>query len=263
MSEKARITFSVEPRVKEHLKALAEKSGMSLSEWIRRNLLAASAAQLVTEQAHQGVPPMAQYSPDVTTGLPGTPPAFQVPFGPVPALERPRRVEAGEEPLPAPPGPVVPPPAPPPAPTEADEAGPPEPPVWVLLPDSNPGSYWLHYVEVGETLESIAARYYGNHQQYRRIARANNIYDPYVIYRGQPLVVPKPELPDHMLSAFTTGYQPWLTHRVQPGESLSDIAAHYYGNRGEYWRIALCNNVFPPSYCINANDVLDIPARVD
>jgi nucleoid-associated protein YgaU len=52
----------------------------------------------------------------------------------------------------------------------------------------------------------------------------------------------------------------WQNHLVRAGETLGNIAAQYYGNSGEYWRIANCNNVQPPNYIIYAGDVLAIPA---
>jgi nucleoid-associated protein YgaU len=43
---------------------------------------------------------------------------------------------------------------------------------------------------------------------------------------------------------------------------LSNISAQYYGNSGDYWRIANCNNIQPPSYIIYVGDSLAIPAPV-
>lgn len=238
MSKKVRITFEVEPEIKEHLKTLAEMSDLSLSGWIRRCLRAASAAQLVMERAMQGMSPVEQYIPDAALGLPKTPPAFQVVLGPVPAPEHPS-VEAIEEK--SPPGP---------------------PPVRILLPESNPASHWLHHIEWGETLSDVAARYYGDASLYRRIARANDIAYLDLIYAGQPLVIPKPELSDGLLDAWKTATE-WKTHTVQPGETLNTIAAHYYGNGDEYWRIALRNSILPPEYKITPGEALTIPEKVE
>ena len=48
----------------------------------------------------------------------------------------------------------------------------------------------IHTVVRGETLGSIAARYYGDSGRYREIAAANGILPPYAIEVGQPLVIP-------------------------------------------------------------------------
>jgi len=243
--KKVRVTFLVEPAVKEYMRQQAQEKHdfRYLSPWIRACLEASYVAQDITDRIAQAVEPTAQYVQRQELLLLETPPAFLVPFGPVPALERRLPVEPS---LPMP-----------------EEAPPsPEPPVIELLPGSNPGSYWTHIVQPGDSLSSIAAKYYGTPGRYMRIAKANNIRPPYVIYVGQQLVVPKPELATSALKVFSSGCHTWCTHTVQPGETLRTIAEHYYGNGNEYWRIANCNNVLPPNYTIYVGDTLSIPARV-
>ncbi|WP_232664230.1 LysM peptidoglycan-binding domain-containing protein [Pseudonocardia sp. TRM90224] len=47
-----------------------------------------------------------------------------------------------------------------------------------------------YVVESGDTLSAIAERFYGNANDYRRIAEANGIANPDLIHPGQQLVIP-------------------------------------------------------------------------
>lgn len=50
-----------------------------------------------------------------------------------------------------------------------------------------------HQVQVGETLDRIAAKHYGDSTQWRRIATANGISDPLAIRPGTRLSIPRRE----------------------------------------------------------------------
>lgn len=56
-----------------------------------------------------------------------------------------------------------------------------------------PAPHRVHQVQVGDTLDRLAARYYGDSGLWRRIALANRVVDPLAIPLGTLLVVPKPE----------------------------------------------------------------------
>lgn len=240
--KKVRVTFEVEPTEKEYMRAQAKgRYDFALAQWIRACLRASYVAQDITDQVAQAKPPIEQYvGPREELLLEETPPAFLVPFGPTPALERPEpfTLEEGEVPL--------------------------EPPVVELLPDSNPGSYLEHRVQPGETLCGIARHYYGISSEFKRIADANAIPPPWNIYAGVKLVIPKSELDGVGVApkVFATSAPPWTTHVVQQGDTLYSIAAQYYGEGSEYWRIANANNVPPPNYTIYAGYRLNIPAMV-
>lgn len=90
-------------------------------------------------------------------------------------------------------------------------------------------SYIIHVVRPGETLSSIA-RYYGVNMW--AIARANNILNPNRIYVGQRLVIP-------------TGGSGGFYHVVQPGETLTRIAARYGVTT---WAIAQANGLYNINY---------------
>ncbi len=88
----------------------------------------------------------------------------------------------------------------------------------------------VHYVvKRGDTLSDIALHFYGNGDApfWRRIYDANKAVigpDPNLIRPGEDLVIPFPaSLPTHYV--------------VKQGDSLSEIALHFYGNGTEpYWR---------------------------
>lgn len=52
----------------------------------------------------------------------------------------------------------------------------------------------------------------------------------------------------------------YWTHIVAPGETLSGIAARYYGDSSQYPRIAQASNIYPP-YIIYVGQSLTVPSR--
>lgn len=54
-----------------------------------------------------------------------------------------------------------------------------------------PDPHRVHQVERGETLDRLAASYYGDSTQWRLIASANDIEDPLALEPGSILVIPK------------------------------------------------------------------------
>lgn len=57
-----------------------------------------------------------------------------------------------------------------------------------------PGRPRSHRVERGETLDRLAARYYGEPTRWRLIARANGVIDPLALSPGEDLAIPEPEV---------------------------------------------------------------------
>lgn len=100
------------------------------------------------------------------------------------------------------------------------------------------GEIW-HIVKWGENLTQIA-RMYG--VTVEEIMTANGLTNPNLIYAGQKLLIP---------SSAT-----YITHIVQPGETLSSIAWMYGVN---YWDIAALNGLANPNL-IYVGQVLLIPA---
>lgn len=56
-----------------------------------------------------------------------------------------------------------------------------------------PDPHQVHRVLAGETLDRIAARYYGDSTRWRLLADANGIADPLALRPGAMLAVPRPE----------------------------------------------------------------------
>jgi hypothetical protein len=56
-----------------------------------------------------------------------------------------------------------------------------------------PQPHRVHQFHQGDTLDRLAARYYGDSTQWRLIARANAIVDPLAVAPGTLLVIPKPQ----------------------------------------------------------------------
>lgn len=84
-----------------------------------------------------------------------------------------------------------------------------------------------HTVDTGENLTMIARRY---GVEPLRIAEANRIAPPYVLYRGQTLVIPGASVPPPQPAELPESTPPLPTgaiHIVQTGEYLSAIASLY------------------------------------
>jgi S-formylglutathione hydrolase FrmB len=84
-------------------------------------------------------------------------------------------------------------------------------------------------VVAGDTLSALAARFYGDAQLHRLIATASGIADPDVIHAGQRLVIPE-------ITRYT----------VIAGDTLSALAARFYGDSSLYPLIATVNGIADP-----------------
>lgn len=73
----------------------------------------------------------------------------------------------------------------------------------------------IHVVQRGDTLRSIASTY---NSTWQAIAARNALANPNRIYVGQRLIIPAPG---------TNVNQTVRTYRVQPGDSLTSVAARY------------------------------------
>lgn len=115
----------------------------------------------------------------------------------------------------------------------------------VPKPDKN-----LYTVVAGDTLTSIASKFYGNADSWPEIraANLNIIENPNLIYPGQQLAIP----------AIPSGYSTWV---VQAGDTLASISKRFYGD-GSKWKIIWDANIGVignNSNLIYAGQVLKIP----
>lgn len=143
-----------------------------------------------------------------------------------------------------------------------------------------PGKYT---VKEGDTLFTIADKYYKDGYQYTEIAKANNLADPNNVAAGQVLEIPKLEntqtptpsespavsptpqetvASESTIPVPTTEWGPKITentYTVVDGDWLSTIAARAYnGDIPAYKKLAEANNISNPDYIV-PGQVLTIP----
>lgn len=158
--------------------------------------------------------------------------------------------------------------------------------------DNLPGRYT---VKEGDTLFTIAEKYYRDGYKYTEIAKVNNLYDVNTVTVGQVLEIPKLEtlvlsptteeptpsvstitIPAESISPSPTetsqqidsktsfedvNFGPKIMtniYTVQEGDWLSTIAARAYGDVMVYQKIAQANNIPNPDH-IEPGMVLTIP----
>ena len=98
-----------------------------------------------------------------------------------------------------------------------------------------------HTVVAGETLSALALRFYGDAELYRLIASASGIADPDVINVGQRLIMPD-----------------FTRYTVVAGDTLSALAARFYGDAELDWLIASASGIAESSV-VNVGQRLIIP----
>lgn len=155
-----------------------------------------------------------------------------------------------------------------------------------VQPEKLPGKYT---VKEGDTLFSIAEKYYQDGYKYEEIAKANNILNPDMVEAGQVLEIPKLSVSQSQATAapmqsptptpateslqqpspdekgatttLTSQFGPPITsntYTVQAGDWLSKIADRAYGDIMAFDKIAKANNISNPDL-IEVGTVLTIP----
>lgn len=147
-----------------------------------------------------------------------------------------------------------------------------------VQPDKLPGKYT---VKEGDTLFSIAEKYYKDGYKYEEIAKANNLTNSDLIAVGQVLDIPKIEQVKTLTDAspspettlqqaqpngkgtteITSEFGPKITtntYTIQAGDWLSKIAGRAYGDIMAFEKIAKANNISNPDL-IEIGTVLVIP----
>lgn len=155
-----------------------------------------------------------------------------------------------------------------------------------VSPDNLPGKYT---VKEGDTLFSVAEKYYNDGYKYTEIAKANNLEDVNQLTAGQVLDIPKLEavasaspsvspsetptetpsesplvVPSETPTRVSQGNTTWgpvittNTYTVQEGDWLSKIADRAYGDPMAYQKLAQANNIANPDL-IEPGMVLTIP----
>lgn len=96
-----------------------------------------------------------------------------------------------------------------------------------------------YIVEPGDTLWSIAERFFGDGNRYKEIAELNNLADPNIIHAGQELVIQRFSGDDEEESLPTD-------YIVQEGDTLWSIAERAYGDGSKYTELAEKNGLGNP-----------------
>jgi len=117
-----------------------------------------------------------------------------------------------------------------------------------------------HTVAVGESLWSIALKYYNSGYNWVDIQKANSLANANVIRVGQELTIPDapPIVPKGQIAAASTETAAPRTYTVVRGDDLWKIAVAQYGNGYKWSDIARANHLANPGL-IHAGNVLTLP----
>lgn len=117
-----------------------------------------------------------------------------------------------------------------------------------------------HTVVAGETLWSIAEKYYGSGFNWVDISSTNSLENPGAIETGQKLTIPDvtPKLATAVKPASETNAISGATYEVVGGDNLWTIAVRAYGDGYRWVEIARENNLANPDV-IHAGNILVLP----
>lgn len=120
-------------------------------------------------------------------------------------------------------------------------------------------SYIVHTLQPDETIATLADKYYGDYRKFHLIAEYNEMEDATKVTVGQQIKIPviegMPIIADPASIQTETGERPetvagkiitvkrYITHTVQPEETLSKLAQTYYGDLKKFDVIAKFNNL--------------------
>jgi len=119
--------------------------------------------------------------------------------------------------------------------------------------------YIIHILQPDETISTLADKYYGDYRKFHLIAEYNELDDATKVTVGQEIKIPviegMPIIADRAAIQTETGepyesmpgeiitVKGYITHSVQPEETLSKLALKYYGDLTQYHVIAKFNGL--------------------
>jgi tetratricopeptide (TPR) repeat protein len=120
-------------------------------------------------------------------------------------------------------------------------------------------TYILHTLQPDESISTLAQRYYGDYRKFHLISQYNELEDATRVTVGQEIKIPVleglPIIAEPSEIRTDSGQVPqaltdeiimvkgYITHIVQPQESLSKLAWTYYGDYNKFDLIAKFNNI--------------------
>lgn len=119
--------------------------------------------------------------------------------------------------------------------------------------------YVLHTIQPDESISMVAKKYYGDYKKFQIIAEYNQLEDATKVRVGQEIKVPViegmpffakaediitygEEIPESSVTEVVK-VKGFITHIVEPGESLSKLALRYYGDYKKFPIIANYNQL--------------------
>lgn len=115
-----------------------------------------------------------------------------------------------------------------------------------------------HTVVEGETLWSIAEKFYNSGYNWITIAEANNLSNPDWVDAGQVLSLPKAETITVNGNISATATELPKTYTIVQGDNLWKVALSQYGDGYVWVKIAKTNNLSNPDV-IHPGNVLTLP----
>lgn len=115
-----------------------------------------------------------------------------------------------------------------------------------------------HKVAKGETLWSIAEKYYNSGYNWVNIAKDNKLANANMIKEGQELIIPKAEIITPIVGNVSSSATEIKTYTVLNGDNLWKIAVTQYGDGYAWTKIARANKLVNANL-IHPGNVLRLP----
>jgi nucleoid-associated protein YgaU len=114
----------------------------------------------------------------------------------------------------------------------------------------------VHVVESGDTLWTIAERYYNSGYNWVDIAKANNLANPDILYTGTKLNIPEAKSLASTTGQILATSTDIKKYTVKSGDSLWTIAVNQYQDGYKWTEIAKANNLVNPRLIHSGNELI-------
>jgi len=130
-------------------------------------------------------------------------------------------------------------------------------------PQVKPNQPRVYVVQAGDYLWKIAKEQYGDGFAWVKIAQANQITQPDLIYKGQKLILPEIEAAKVLEVGQTQSNTPQtevIEYTVKKGDMLWWLSQRFYQNPYLYLQVAKYNNLADPNL-IEVGQVIKFPPK--